>query len=145
MGEEPKKIGGVLISHGQFANELLSAAEQVVGEIPHIAAVSIGWHDNVEVAQGEIERAMKGVSGGKGVLLLTDMFGGTPTNIAAMFIKQDEVEVITGVNLPMVVKLASQNKEITLAELAAQVEEQGKASIYRAAELLSPHKSKKDD
>ncbi len=137
-----KKIGGVVVSHGQFANELLSAAEQVVGDIPHIAAVSIGWHDNVEVAQGEIQRAIKSVSSGNGVLLLTDMFGGTPTNISAMFIKENEVEVVTGVNLPMVIKLASQNKEMTLSEMAALVEEQGKQSIYKAADLLDPHKSK---
>ncbi len=137
-----KRIGGVVVSHGQFASELLSAAEQVVGEIPHIAAVSIGWHDNVEVAQGEIERAIKSVSSGKGVLLLTDMFGGTPTNIGAMFIKEDEVEVVTGVNLPMVIKLASQNKEMTLSEMAEEVEKQGKQSIYKAADLLDPHKSK---
>lgn len=137
-----KKIGGVVVSHGQFANELLSAAEQVVGEIPHIAAVSIGWHDNVEVAQGEIQRAIKSVSSGNGVLLLTDMFGGTPTNISAMFIKENEVEVVTGVNLPMVIKLASQDKESTLSEMAAEVEEQGKRSIYKAADLLDPHKSK---
>ena len=137
-----KKIGGVVVSHGQFANELLSAAEQVVGEIPHIAAVSIGWHDNVEVAQGEIERAIKSVSSGHGVLLLTDMFGGTPTNISAMFLKENEVEVVTGVNLPMVIKLASQSKEMTLSEMAEAVEKQGKQSIYKASDLLDPHKSK---
>ncbi|QQS41913.1 MAG: PTS sugar transporter subunit IIA [Acidobacteriota bacterium] len=137
-----KKIGGVVVSHGQFANELVSAAEQVVGDIPHVAAVSIGWHDNVDVAKGEIERAIKSVSSGNGVLLLTDMFGGTPTNISAMFIKEGEVEVVTGVNLPMVIKLASQNKEMSLLEMAELVERQGKESIYKAADLLDPHKSK---
>ncbi|HUF05091.1 MAG TPA: PTS sugar transporter subunit IIA [Aridibacter sp.] len=137
-----KTIGGVVVSHGQFANELVSAAEQVVGEIPHVAAVSIGWHDNVDVAKGEIERAIKSVSSGNGVLLLTDMFGGTPTNISAMFIKENEVEVVTGVNLPMVIKLASQNKEMSLLEMAELVERQGKESIYKAADLLDPHKSK---
>lgn len=69
------RIGGVIVSHGQVANELLSAAETVVGDLGHIAAVSIGWHDDVEVAKGEIERAIKRVSNGKGVLLMTDMFG----------------------------------------------------------------------
>lgn len=140
MEQEVKRIGGVVVSHGQFANELVSAAEQVVGEIPHIAGISIGWHDNVEEARKEIERAIEQVSGGKGVLLLTDMFGGTPTNISAMFIKEEKVEVVTGVNLPMVIKLASQTKEISLADMAAEVEEQGKQSIYRAGELLVPQK-----
>lgn len=131
------------MTHGQFANELLAAAETVVGELSHIAAVSIGWHDDVELAQAEIERAIKNVSEGMGVLLLTDMFGGTPTNISAMFLKQGEVEIITGVNLPMVIKLASQNKEVSLDEMARDVELQGKQSIYRAGELLLPQNQKK--
>lgn len=139
-----KKIGGVIITHGQLANELLAAAEQVVGELTHISAVSIGWHDNVEAAQAEIERAINSVSDEKGVLLLTDMFGGTPTNISAMFIEEDKIEVVTGVNLPMIIKLASQKEEYTLAEMADIVEEQGKKSIYRAVNLLSPQKFKKD-
>ncbi len=96
------------------------------------------------MAKDEISRAIKKVSEGAGVLLLTDMFGGTPTNISAMFIKENEVEIVTGVNLPMVIKLASQTKEMTLIELAKDVEEQGKQSIYRTSELLEPQKLKKD-
>lgn len=133
-----------MVSHGQVANELLAAAETVVGDATHIAAVSIGWHDDVEAAKEEISRAIKSVSEGKGVLLLTDMFGGTPTNISAMFIKENEVEIITGVNLPMVIKLASQNRDVSLSELAKEVEEQGKKAIYRTSELLEPKKHKKD-
>jgi len=139
-----KKIGGVIVSHGQVAGELLAAAETVVGTLNHITAVSIGWHDDVEMAKDEISRAIKKVSEGAGVLLLTDMFGGTPTNISAMFIKANEVEIVTGVNLPMVIKLASQTKEMTLVELAKDVEEQGKQAIYRTSELLEPQKFKKD-
>ena len=139
-----KKIGGVIVSHGQVANELLAATEAVVGALSHITAVSIGWHDDVEMAKDEISRAIKKVSAGRGVLLLTDMFGGTPTNISAMFIKENEVEIVTGVNLPMVIKLASQNQEMTLSEMAKAVEEQGKQAIYRTGELLEPQKLKKD-
>jgi len=139
-----KKIGGVIVSHGQVAGELLAAAETVVGTLSHITAVSIGWHDDVEMAKDEISRAIKKVSEGAGVLLLTDMFGGTPTNISAMFIKENEVEIVTGVNLPMVIKLASQTREMTLVELAKDVEEQGKQAIYRTSELLEPQKFKKD-
>ncbi|PYS88479.1 MAG: hypothetical protein DMF62_09695 [Acidobacteria bacterium] len=135
------RIGGVIVSHGQVANELLSAAETVVGELAHIAAVSIGWHDDVEAAKGEIERAIKKVSNGRGVLLMTDMFGGTPTNIAAMFIKENEVELVTGVNLPMVLKLATTDDGANLAEVAKSVEEQGKQSIYRTGSLLEIHKT----
>ncbi len=139
-----KKIGGVIVSHGQVAGELLAAAETVVGTLSHITAVSIGWHDDVEMAKDEIARAIGKVSEGAGVLLLTDMFGGTPTNISAMFIKEGEVEIVTGVNLPMVIKLASQNKEMTLNNLAKEVEEQGKQAIYRTGELLEPQWLKKD-
>ena len=139
---EIKKIGGVIVSHGRLANELLTAAEAVVGELNHIAAVSIGWHDDVELAKNEISRAIKKVSSSNGVLLLTDMFGGTPTNVSAMFIKENEIEIVTGVNLPMVVKLASQHKEMSLSEMAKEVEEQGKQAIYRAGELLAPPKTK---
>lgn len=139
-----EKIGGVIVSHGQLANELLAAAETVIGDISHVTAVSIGWHDDVEMARSEVERAIKSVSKGSGVVVMTDMFGGTPTNIAAMFISLGEVELITGVNLPMVVKLASNTKDIPLEELAREVEEQGKRSIYRTAALLEPQSSKKD-
>lgn len=141
---EIKKIGGVIVSHGQVANELLAAAEAVVGDLSNLAAVSIGWHDDVEMAKSEIERAIKQVSQGVGVLLLTDMFGGTPTNISAMFLKENEVEIVTGVNLPMVIKLATNTKEIALADLALEVEEQGKSAICRAGILLSPVALKKD-
>jgi mannose PTS system EIIA component len=139
-----EKVGGVIVSHGQLANELLTAAETVVGEIGHVTAVSIGWHDDVDLAKDEVDRAIKSVSRGSGVLVMTDMFGGTPTNIAAMFLAPGEVELVTGVNLPMVVKLASNTKEIPLEELAREVEEQGKRSIYRTSALLEPHSLKKD-
>ena len=135
-------IGGVLVTHGQLANELVSAAEMIVGEIHHVTAVSIGWHDDVDVAREEIERAIQRVDTGSGVLLLTDMFGGTPTNIAAMFLKDGEVDIVTGVNLPMVIKLAALNKEISLSDLAREVEEQGKESITRAGTLLGGKKEK---
>jgi len=145
MSENPEaRIGGIVISHGQVATELLAAAEAVVGDLSHITAVSIGWHDDVEMAKDEIARAIANVSKGRGVLLLTDMFGGTPTNIAAMFLKENEVEIVTGVNLPMVIKLASLNRDITLGELAKEVEDQGKEAICRAGVLLEPQKLKKD-
>ena len=139
-----KRIGGVIVSHGQVANELLAAAEAVVGDQSHITAVSIGWHDDVEMAKGEIANAIANVSEGNGVLILTDMFGGTPTNIAAMFLQENAVEIVTGVNLPMVIKLASINKEMTLHELAREVEDQGKEAICRASIILEPQKMRKD-
>ena len=131
------RVAGVIVSHGQVANELLSAAETIIGSFKHITAVSIGWHDDVEAAKNEIRRAIERVSEGGGVLLMTDMFGGTPTNIASMFLQQGAVEVVTGVNLPMVIKLAGQAGGESLDEVAQLVRDQGRAGIYLAGELLA--------
>ena len=136
-----RRVAGVVVTHGHLANELLAAAETIIGPIRHITAVSIGWHDDVDAASDEIERAITRISEGRGVLLLTDMFGGTPTNIAAMFLKEGEVEVVTGVNLPMVIKLAGQTGEETLGEIAERVRDQGREGIYLAGHLLAGKKS----
>ena len=133
-----RKVAGVIVTHGHLAGELLAAAEMIVGQISQIAAVSIGWHDDVDSAREEVERAIKRVSQGAGVLLMTDMFGGTPTNIASMFLEPGAVEVVTGVNLPMVIKLASQTEPASLADLARQLCEVGRQGIYVASELLNP-------
>src|SRR6476620_1984920 len=118
QGGDGKKVAGVIVTHGQLASELLAAAEMIIGPISHIAAVSIGWHDDVDAARDEVQRAITRVSQGGGVLLLTDMFGGTPTNIASMFLEEGAVEVVTGVNLPMVIKLATSTADDPLAEIA---------------------------
>ncbi len=133
-------IGGVVITHGQLATELVNAAEMIVGQIDHITAVSIGWHDDVEVARETIRRAIERVNSGRGVLLLTDMFGGTPTNIAATFLGVEPVEIVTGVNLPMILKLANQDPNDDLLTVARKVKEQGQKNIYLASEILTPTK-----
>ncbi|HEX5834767.1 MAG TPA: PTS sugar transporter subunit IIA [Pyrinomonadaceae bacterium] len=135
---EAKKIAGVIVTHGHLAGELLAAAEMIVGPISHIAAVSIGWHDDVDAARDEVQRAITRVSQGAGVLLLTDMFGGTPTNIASMFLEEGVIEVVTGVNLPMVIKLATSAGEESLAEIAPKIRDQGRQGIYLASALLAP-------
>jgi PTS system mannose-specific IIA component len=132
------RVAGVIVTHGQLASEILAAAEMIVGVVSHITAVSIGWHDDVEAARQEIERAIGKVSQGAGVLILTDMFGGTPTNIASMFFSEGEVEVVTGVNLPMVIKLCGHAKGASLTEVAHQVRDQGREGIYLAGDLLAP-------
>ena len=134
------RVAGVIVTHGHLASEFLAAAEMIVGAVKHIAAVSIGWHDDVEAARDEVERAISRVSEGSGVLILTDMFGGTPTNITSMFLAEGEVEVVTGVNLPMVIKLASQTEAESLAEVARRVRDQGREGIYLAGDLLAPQK-----
>ena len=135
---EAKRVAGVIVTHGHLAGELLAAAEMIFGPISHIAAVSIGWHDDVDAARDEVQRAINRVTQGAGVLLLTDMFGGTPTNIASMFLEEGVVEVVTGVNLPMVIKLASSTGEDSLGEIARKICDQGRQGIYLAGALLAP-------
>jgi len=134
-------IGGVVVTHGNLATELVSAAEIIVGDIHHITAVTIGWHDNVEVAREQIGKAIERVNEGAGVLVLTDMFGGTPTNIACTFLGNAPIEVITGVNLPMIIKLADQQPDEDLALIARRVRDQGQKNIYVASEVLSSGKA----
>ena len=131
-------IGGLIVTHGRLAIELLNAAEMIVGEVHHITAVSIGWHDDVQTATGMIQKALERVQSPDGVLILTDMFGGTPTNIASTFLDHEKTEVVTGVNLPMLLKLAQIEEGQTLAAAAKLVKEQGQSSIYIASQLLAP-------
>ena len=138
MSTEVKRVAGVIVTHGHLAGELLAAAEMIIGPISHIAAVSIGWHDDVDAARDEVQRAITRVSQRGGVLLLTDMFGGTPTNIASMFLEEGSIEVITGVNLPMVIKLATSTPEESLVEIARKICDQGRQGIYVASALLAP-------
>jgi mannose PTS system EIIA component len=134
-------VGGVIVTHGNFATELVSAAETIVGDIRHVTAVSIGWHDDVNIAREEISRAIERVNEGAGVLVLTDMFGGTPTNIACTFLGHAPIEVVTGVNLPMIIRLAEQQPDDTLSVIARRVRDQGQRNIYLASEVLTPGKN----
>src|SRR5688572_22053349 len=132
-------VGCLIVTHGRLAIELLNAAEMIVGEIHGFAAVSLGWHDDVDTASTMIRNALDRVRTPDGVLILTDMFGGTPTNIASTFLGQEKVEVVTGVNLPMLIKLAQvQGDSQDLASVARMVREVGQSSIYRASDLLAP-------
>jgi len=131
-------IGIVVVSHGRVAEELVNAARTIVGEIPSIAAVSIGWGDDVGVSGEAIRQAIAAVGDGD-VLVLTDMFGGTPTNVSLPFLSP-RVEIVTGVNLPMLIKLTSV-REGQLLEVARMVREQGKGAIYVASEILEKRPS----
>jgi len=126
-------IGIVVVTHGAVAGELVNAARTIVGEIPAIAAVSMGWADDMGVAREAIEKAIADVGGGE-VLILTDMFGGTPTNVSLPFLSP-QVEIVTGVNLPMIIKLTSL-REGDLIEVARVIRDQGKGAIYVASEIL---------
>ena len=133
-------IGGLIVTHGRLAIELLNAAETITGEIDHIAAVSLGWHDDVGTAAAMVQKALERVTTGDGVVILTDMFGGTPTNIASTFLNEGKVEIVTGVNLPMLIKLAQVSPEESLASVARLLRDTGQSSIYIASELLAPKK-----
>ena len=101
-----------------------------------IAAVSIGWDDDVAESQRKIEEAVRAVDKGKGVIILTDMFGGTPSNLALPLLKKGELEIVTGVNLPMIIKVANQSANDSLPDLASRVKQQGQKHISIASELL---------
>jgi PTS system mannose-specific IIA component len=126
----------VVVTHGQLANELVNAAEMIVGDLPQFAAVSIGWHDEVNDAREEIGQAIDRVRGDAGVLLLIDMFGGTPSNLGMTFLEKDRLEVITGVNLPMLIKLASLQTSQDLLAVARAMRDHGRSAIWVASDLL---------
>ena len=130
-------IGLVLVTHGRLAEELIAALEHVVGPQPNVTAVCIGPDDDMEQRRKEIlERAAK-ADEGDGVVLLTDMFGGTPSNLAISVMDKANVEVIAGVNLPMLVKLASVRKTEKLSDAVHSAQEAGRKYINIASQLLS--------
>ena len=136
LPEERARFGVVVITHGQLATELVNAAEMIVGELPTFAAVSIGWHDDVDVAREAIGTALERVRGEGGVLLLTDMFGGTPTNLGLTYLDAGQVEVVTGVNLPMLLKLASLRTSADMLTAARELRDHGRNSIWVASDLV---------
>ena len=134
-------IGVVVVTHGQLAIELLNAAEMIVGDLPQFTAVSIGWHEDVNDAREDIAQAIERVKGDRGVLVLTDMFGGTPSNLGMTFLEADRVEVITGVNLPMLIKLASLGGAANLLAVAREMRDHGRSAIWVASDLLRGEKT----
>jgi PTS system mannose-specific IIA component len=129
-------IGVVVVTHGQLATELVIAAEMIAGDLPHFAAVSIGWHDDVEAAKEAIALAIDRVRRPAGVLVLTDMFGGTPSNLGITFLARDKVEVITGVNLPMLIKLTTLRGSSNLMEVARRIREAARDAIWVVSDVM---------
>jgi PTS system mannose-specific IIA component len=133
-------FGIVVVTHGQLARELVLAAEMIIGDIPNVTAVSIGWHESPDDARRDIEEAVRRVDSGKGTVVLTDMFGGTPSNLSLTFLEKGQVEVVTGVNLPMLIRLSSLREDEEVLDLhaaAAEAAGEGKENIYLAADLLA--------
>lgn len=129
-------IGGIIVSHGKLAEELLNALTIILGEVVNMEAISIGWYDDVEESKKRINQSLKRVDQKNGVVIFTDMFGGTPSNLSLSFLKSNQVEIITGVNLPMLIKFVSLQRSQSLKEVAVKVVEQGKKNIHLASALL---------
>ena len=132
-------IGVVVVSHGQLAKEFVAAAEHVLGPQSQMMSVSIGPDDDMEVRRRDILDAVKAVDDGSGVIILTDMFGGTPSNLAISVINETHVEVIAGVNLPMLIKLAVERGRTSLEQAAKLAQDAGRHYIRVASAELAGH------
>jgi mannose PTS system EIIA component len=130
-------IGMVLVTHGRLAAEFIAALEHVVGPQRNVAAVCIGPDDDMEKRRQDILRSVAEVDDGSGVVLLTDMFGGTPSNLAISIMDKAKIEVIAGINLPMLIKLASLRQTETLANAVRGAQEAGRKYINVASQLLA--------
>jgi PTS system mannose-specific IIA component len=129
-------IGTLILSHGSLADELLAAARTISGDLEGFGSLSLDWSDGFDEAKSRIQEALERLDQGDGVLVLTDMFGGTPCNVALTFLEPGKVEIVTGVNLPMVVRLACRGKrEKPVQEVARWLREKGRTSICLASDV----------
>ena len=138
-------FGLLVVTHGRLAHELVQAVTTIVGEVDGLEAVSIGWNVEVDEARGTIAEAAARAGGGGPTIVLTDMFGGTPSNLALALLEPGRLEVITGVNLPMLVKAVTLRGEASLTEAARRIAEQGRQSIQVAAELLAARRPREGE
>ncbi len=129
-------VGIVVVSHGMIGIEMVRVARSIVKEASFMTGVALEHDENVDIIRKKIAAAIQEVSQGDGVLLLTDMFGGTPSNLALSFLEENKVEVITGVNLPMIIKLANFREKKPLSEIAAFIKDYGQRNIALAGEVL---------
>ena len=129
-------IGLVLVTHGRLAAEFVTAMEHVVGPQEAIVPICIGPEDDMEVRRNEIAAAITSVESGDGVILLTDLFGGTPSNLAISLMKADQVEVIAGINLPMLIRLASARRTMKIKAAIAAARDAGRKYISVASDIL---------
>lgn len=130
-------IGLVIVTHGRLGAELIATAELILGRIERTLSVSIDGQISPESMRAEIEQAIKTVNEGQGVMVLTDMFGGTPSNLSLSFLSSDKVEVLTGVNLPMIIKTIQTREDLKLSDLAQTVGDYGRRSITVAGQILN--------
>ena len=135
------RVGVVIVTHYRLGEEFLQALRLIIPEAPPFASVAINPNQSVEEMRGAIASALAATEEGDGVLVLTDMFGGTPSNMSLSFLDEHHVEVVTGINLPMLIKLATMSEEKPLEELAAFIKDYGQRNISVASELLPGERS----
>lgn len=134
-------IGALIVTHGNLAHELLNAARQIEADVSGIEALPLEWNDSVDAAREKIAQALARVGHDRAVIIFTDMFGGTPSNISLSFLEQGRIEIVTGVNLPMIVKFATVKQEAKdVSTLAHVIVEKGSKAIRVASDLLTAEK-----
>ena len=134
-------IGIVIVTHSELGDALIGAAEFIIGSRPEsIESISIDLSENAEKLRGKIDRGIKKVMGEQGVIILTDMFGGTPSNLSYSFLEEGHIEVLSGVNLPILIQAVTIRKKMELDQLAANLEAFGKKSISLASGILKGNK-----
>ena len=129
-------IGLILVTHGTLADEFVVAMEHVVGKQPHVATICIGPHDDMEQRRAQIAAAIQSVDSGEGAIILTDLFGGTPSNLAISLLEAGRVEVIAGVNLPMLIRLESARRSMSIGDAVVAARDAGVKYIRIASEFL---------
>jgi PTS system mannose-specific IIA component len=134
-------IGALIVTHGNLAFELLNAARQIEADVSGIVAVPLDWNDSVDQARDKIAKGLDEVGADRRVIIFTDMFGGTPSNISLSFLEQGKIEIVTGVNLPMIVKFAMMKQEAKdVSTLAHVISEKGSKAIRVCSDLLTAEK-----
>lgn len=129
-------VGVVVVTHGNLSRDLLEVTELIVGACPHIVPVTIQSDEGISEIAKKVEASLKAANKGQGVLILTDLFGGTPSNVSLSFLAEDKVEVLSGVNLPMMIKIATHSESSSLKELAKLAKNAGKKNISLASEIM---------
>jgi PTS system mannose-specific IIA component len=129
-------VGAIVVTHCRLGQELVNATEFIVGKVEGLVAITIDPARKVEELRSQIQAARQQVDKGEGVLILTDMFGGTPSNISLSFLEEGKVEIITGVNLPMIIRFATEREGKDLGEVSESVKAYGRRSISQASEIL---------
>ena len=137
-----RAVGGLVVTHGNLARELVIAAKKIVGEASRLRAVCIAWEEEVNSARQAIATAIDEMQNASGIVIMTDMFGGTPTNISLTFLESGRVEIVTGVNLPMLVKFLSLTGTEAVGAVAEQLTSKGQQSIQTASGILNHRGSK---